>query len=345
MKITRKLIQRNITRVRRFFRQWWLYGFTIAFWVYLSAFDGKWGHLESFVVSRKHRSILKYLSKCYADIIKRFAEKNTIQESNIDPASAIWVCWWDGFEAMPDLVKVCYNTLKLHSGTHPVQLITKHNVHDFVSIPDYIYEKLNTRIITVTHFSDILRTTLLFEYGGIWINATILVLKDISFENLPFYTLKTTTKTNSISHIRWQGLSHASPYSHNQTSPEINRWSGFLLAGTRHARLFEYMRDFFFAYWKEQKDIIDYLFIDYVMAIAYDTMPNIKKIIDDVPCIDIDKFALEKNLNSVFSAEQFAWYSMTTFHKLTWKEKFNEYTKSHRLTFYGYLINSLNPPI
>jgi len=339
MKITKKLIQRNIDRVRRFFRQWRLYGFTVAFWVYLFVFNRKWGRLELFVTSRKHRSILKYLSKHYADIIKRFAEKNTIQESNIDPVSTIWVCWWDGLNLMPELVKVCYNTLKQHSGTHPVQLITKYNVHDFISIPDYIYEKLNTGIITVTHFSDILRTALLFEYGGIWIDSTILVLKDISFENLPFYTLKTTTKTNSISHIRWRGLSHTSSHFNNKASPEINRWSGYLLAGTRHALLFEYMRDFFFAYWKEQKDIIDYLFIDYVMAIAYDTIPNIKKVIDDVPCIDIDKFALEKNLNSVFSDEQFARYSMTTFHKLTWKEKFDVYTKDRKLTFYGYLIS------
>jgi hypothetical protein len=336
MKIDKELIQRNISKLWRFFRQLWLYGFSVASWMFLSTFDRKWGRFELFVVAQKHRAILRYLIRHYGGIINQFAQRNVKDESYIDPKSTIWVCWWNG--AMPDLVKACYNSLQRHAGTHPVQLITKHNVNDFVSIPSYIYEKLNAGIITITHFSDILRAALLFEYGGIWMDATIFTLKDISLENMRFYTIKTTTKTNSISHIRWQGLSHNLSNFNCQTVPEINRWSGFLLAGTRHNILFEFIRDFFYSYWEEQHDIIDYLFIDYVLAIAYDTMPTIQKMIDNVPCINVDKFALEKNLNAVFSDEQFTSYSQTTFHKLTWKKEFDVYTKDHKLTIYGYIL-------
>ena len=340
MKSIKYIFLRSIFIIRRFFIQWRLYGFCVAFWTLVYPFYRIFGNFKPYFVVHKHKAILKFLCKHYAGIINNLSNKHFGQDAVIESQSTIWVCWWDGFETMPPLIKTCYNTLNRHAGTHPVQLITKQNYHDFISIPEYILKKVNAGIITVTHFSDILRAALLFEYGGIWIDATILVLKDISFENLQFYSLKTTTKTNSIGHIRWQGLSRNFMRFYNHKVSEINRWSGFLLAGTKNSPLFEFMRDFFYAYWKEQNDLIDYLFIDYVLAIAYDNMLTVKKMIDNVPCIDIDKFALEKNMNTEFSEEYFAQYYMTTFHKLTWKKKFNIYTKNNKLTIYGYLLEN-----
>ena len=334
----KQFFERVFDRFKRFFPQWRVYGFPVAFWSLLIPLDRLFANRKPYISFQKHRVILKYLTIHYTDIISSFASRNTIPASSIDPASTIWVCWWDGAESMPDIVKVCYNNLLSYANTHPVQLITKHNFMDFISIPEYILEKVSRGTITVTHFSDILRAALLFEYGGVWMDATILTLKDISFANQPFFTLKTTTKTNSISHIRWQGLSHDASRFHTQTSQEVNRWSGFLLAGTRHSLLFEFMRDFFYRYWNGENSLIDYLFIDYVLAIACDFMPDINKMINDVPCSDIDKFGLEKKLNSEFTNEEFIKYSAITFHKLTWKKKFDVYTKDQKLTIYGHLL-------
>ena len=264
----------------------------------------------------------------------------------IEPNSPIWLSWWDGEETMPPLVRVCYKSLLKQAGTHPVQLITKHNFQNFITIPEYIIEKVNSGLMTVTHFSNILRANLLYDYGGIWMDATILVLNEISLDKFTFFTLKAPEKNGvGVTISRFAGLS--SGFSdkrkrfRNHTEPQISRWSGFLLAGTRQCPVFAYLRDILYAYWKDHNDQIDYLLFDYTIALGYDNIPIMKKLIDNVPCSDVEKFVLEENMNAEYSDELFSQFPMTTFHKLTWKKQFNTNTKDNKPTIYGHLLSSL----
>jgi hypothetical protein len=338
-------LKHNISRIPRFFSQLGLYGFSVAFATLLYPFSRMFFSFEPNIAVLKHRSILNYLYLHYKDIINKYADSSTLPNSFIKKDSTIWICWWDGEETMPPLVRVCYKTILLHAGTHPVQLITKFNFRDFITIPDYILKKVESKIITVTHFSNMLRANLLYDYGGIWMDATILVLKDISLDNSAFFTLKAPAKkSKSISLARFAGLSNKSlSFNVNDArDPQTSRWSGFLIAGSKHSQIFAYMRDILYAYWKDHNDQIDYLLYDYTIALGYDNIPAAKKMIDDVPGTEKEKFVLEENLNKEYSEESFSAFSSTTFHKLTWKKKFNTYTKDHKLTIYGYLLNNLS---
>ena len=343
MKTAGEYIQYLLFMIRRFFPLWRLYGFPVAFWTLLFPLHHLFKFLRPFLGAKKHREILKYLSGRYGDVIDSYADRNTASESFIEPDSTIWVCWWDGEEALPPLVRVCYNSILRHAEKHPVKFITKHNFRDFVSIPEYIIQKVNAKIMTVTHFSNMLRANLLYEYGGVWMDVTILTLKDISFDNLRFYTLKAPARSASVSLARYAGLSNASAASQSGTNPNISRWSGFLLAGSKHSCVFEYMRDILYAYWKDHDDQIDYVLYDYTIAIGYDNIPAMRELIDDVLCSEVEKFELEKNLNAEFTEEKFAYFSRTTFHKLTWKKGFNAYTKDGKLTIYGHLLEGNLP--
>ena len=172
-------------------------------------------------------------------------------------------------------------------------------------------------------------------------DATILALKKINFDHCSFFTLKSIQKSYAISQEHWQGLSKLPVHFNYKINTEINRWSGFLLAGTQHFPLFEFMKDFFYSYWKKENYVIDYLFVDYVIALAYDTMPHVKEMIDKTICIEGDKFALEKILNTEYSEHQINEYINTPFHKLSWKNKYNVYSKNGKLTVFGYLQNKL----
>lgn len=341
MKINKKLIQRAFSMFPRFFQQQRLYGFSVALWCLLFPFL-RLGFMRPYFAMKKHKAILMYLSRRYSGVLNNYRNSVVPSESNtIDPASTIWVSWWDGEEAMPDLVKVCYKTLRQHAGIHPVQLITKYNFKDYISIPDYILEKVDKKVMTVTHFSNMLRANLLYEYGGIWMDATILVLKDIALEDLPFYTLKAPAKKSvSVTLSRFAGIFDTSKPFHNKAIPPVSRWSGFLFAGIKNSPVFAYMRDILYAYWKDHNDQIDYLLYDYTIALGYDNISLMKKLIDDVPCSEAEKFVLESNLNTEYSEENFARYYLTPFHKLTWKKGFSQYTKDSKLTIYGYLLNT-----
>lgn len=91
----------------------------------------------------------------------------------------IWVCWFQGIENAPDIVKTCFNSIKEHSSCFDIILITENNIKNYVNFPDYIYDKLNKGIISKTHFTDLLRLNLLISYGGIWLDATVFLSKNI----------------------------------------------------------------------------------------------------------------------------------------------------------------------
>jgi len=341
--MNKELLQRILSMIRRFIPQWRLYGFYIAIWSLLFPLHHLFVPFRPFFGIRKHKLILKYLSDLYGGVIDAFTNRDTAPQSFIEPDSTIWVCWWDGEDAIPPLVRVCYDSILRRAGKHPVKLISKYNYRDFVSIPEYIIEKVNAKIMTVTHFSNMLRANLLYEYGGIWMDITILALKDISLDNIRFFTLKAPARNASISLARYAGLSNSSMPFQGKTNPNISRWSGFLLAGTKHSPIFEYMRDILYAYWKDHDDQIDYVLYDYTIALGYDNIPVMRELIDSVPCSEVEKFELEKNLNAEFSDEKFAYFSRTTFHKLTWKKGFNAYTKGDKLTIYGHLLEGKLP--
>jgi len=76
---------------------------------------------------------------------------------------------------MPPIVKVRYQTLNKYSNGHVINLLTKDNLFDFISLPDYIIKKDNKNIISFTRFSDIIRMCLLYEHGGLWLDSTVLL--------------------------------------------------------------------------------------------------------------------------------------------------------------------------
>ena len=80
---------------------------------------------------------------------------------------------------MPPIVQSCFQSLCSHAGNHLVHLITQENISKYVTIPDYILRKVQEGKISFTHFSDILRMCLLYEHGGLWIDATVYVSEPI----------------------------------------------------------------------------------------------------------------------------------------------------------------------
>ena len=329
------------SRLKRFFPQCKLYGFSVSIWSLLYPFYRLLGPFKYSFANHKHRAILKYLLIRYKDVLNQYSESIQIPAFIIDPQSTIWVCWWDGEEAMPDLVRACYNSVKQHSGTHQVKLITRYNYGEYINIPDYIMKKVDSKIITITHFSNMVRASLLYDYGGIWMDATILTLKNISPDNMLFFTLKAPAeKSVSITLLRNAGLSNKTAKIYNKSLYQTSRWSGFLLAGGKQCPVFSYMRDILYAYWKDHDDQIDYVLYDYTISLGYDNIPVMKSLIDNVPNSDAEKYEMENCLNSEYSDELYKRFSKDTYHKLSWKKDFKTHTKDNKLTVYGYLLET-----
>jgi hypothetical protein len=310
---------KSIILLKYFFVKMIYYSFSVAFWDLLNSQRHKIGIFSDMINEKKHSTIIRWLIKNNHNFIFDFIKRLSGSTASQDTIPAfIWICWWDGIDTMPPVVQACFNSVKKYSRLYNVTLITKYNFQNFVSIPHYILKKLHLGIITKTHFSDILRMALLAEYGGLWLDATILVTDTIQPLSVPFFTIKREYGGEDVPR---------------------RQWTGFCIGGVRNNILFTFAKEFFYEYWKRNNYMIDYFLIDYTIAIAYNTIPRIKQIIKDVRNSNPDLYCLQDNLENEFD---FSFFEMiiknTLFHKLTWKKQCIDVTVHNIFTYYGYIL-------
>ena len=268
--------------------------------------------------------IEKFIEKDFSAIIEKY--RNHTEESRFfmkekfsENVGNIWIFWWQGYDAAPLLVKKCIDSITKNAKNHPVVLITKENWKNYADIPDYIIEKLKKGIITLTHFSDILRMALISKNGGLWLDATIFVSREIPeycFE-LPYFSIHYENSTSKIAK---------------------GKWTGFCQAGQKNSIIHSFCRDIFFSYWEKYSKLIDYFFIDYVMLTGYNYIPNFRKLVDAVPLNNQGIKELDKHFNDEYSKELLDnILSKSTFFKLNWKRDYKKEINGKK-TLYGYFL-------
>ena len=275
------------------------------------------------------KTILKPLLQLYesysgpVDSMKSLAEA-FYQKDDFEGKIPVWVCWWQGEEAVPELVKMCLDSIQRNIPKEKavIRFITLENCMEYVTFTDTIIKKFQEGKITLTHLSDILRAELLYRYGGMWIDATYYVSDKMDktlFEKDSFWTLKYS------GYIRKSDISQG-------------RWACNLLRVPPENLFARFLMESFWYYWEVNDTLIDDFLIDYVAALAYDMFPEVQKMIDDCPASDTAVFELQKNLNRKFDRKKYQeWTQKTSFFKLNWRTETAERTLTQEQTFWGYL--------
>ena len=145
----------------------------------------------------KFRAIYRYLNRYY----KKGVCKNNLKEES-DTNFKVFVCWWQGLDNdTPLLVKKCIESIKNNFLRHEVIIIDKNNYTNYTTIPAFILKKFEQGRISMTHFSDILRMSLISDNGGCWIDATCLFTDspEEELEKYDFYTNKLNCKKVPLS--------------------------------------------------------------------------------------------------------------------------------------------------
>lgn len=266
-------------------------------------------------INLKHIAIIDYLKKQYLDIINNYKQIEQSDEKLSDDCP-IWVCWFQGENQMPPLVKSCYNSILKYANTHPVKLITLENYNQYVSIPQYILDKQKTGKISYAHFSDIIRVNLLADYGGIWLDATIFLTNKIKHWDLSFYSIKQNI-SNDFQYVSYY------------------RWTGFCMGSVKKNPLVLFARDILYQYHKYKNELIDYFLLDYIIALGYNEIPSIKTMIDNVPYSNPNLYYIQTNISKPVNINEFNHICQgTTIFKLNYKITIPSKTNS----LYYYLI-------
>lgn len=266
--------------------------------------------------------IKKYLSKNIVEEIKKLPNNESVYINAAVPKNnIIWTMWWQGLNNAPKIVKACINNLKRKNPTKEVIVITKDNYQNYVQLDSRIIQSMKKEKISITHFSDIYRTNLLYLYGGIWIDSTVWATKTIDkgiFEK-NFYSINTGIYTNDPSH---------------------GRWTTFFLEATAGSKVLNFVRKCFDIYCKKYDLFLDYILFDYFIALAMEENKDIKQIINSVPLNNEKVFELEKKMNQ--NEAIYNQYSNveTYLYKLTYKKFFKEKDMNNKPTVFYKIIKS-----
>lgn len=285
---------------------------------------GRNNKISNYFKNKRDKQIYNYLYTRNSDVFDKYKyEKNAGEDTG---KRNIWICWWQGEQNAPALVKKCVNSVREKNPACDVRIISLDNYKSYVDISRTIEDKYISGKIGQAHFSDILRVNLINKYGGLWLDATIFCSQKIPSDifNYSYYSCKSP---------RVKG-SYVSEY----------QWTTFVFGGKKNNTFYSFLCDFYNSYWEKNNRAIDYLFADYTIRLAYEKIDFIRKLIDDVPENNLRRDELQNMFDEEYDEDIFKQLmndSNTCIHKLSWRMEFKETTDDGKQTFYGHFINEV----
>lgn len=199
------------------------------------------------------------LEKKYKWKLEEF-DKTYIEKEH-KASDTIWICWFQGMDNAPELVKKCYQSVVKNNPDKKVIVLTEKNISDYVTFPEYITTKWKQGVITHTHMTDLLRLELVITYGGLWLDATVLCTgnaPDYFFDSDLFFFQ--TLKPGRDGHASY-----------------ISSW---LMEAKTNNKILMATRELCYEYWKTNNTMWDYFLLHDFISIVLDFYPEeLKKII------------------------------------------------------------------
>ena len=231
----------------------------------------------------------------------------------------VFACWLQGEENAPVLVKKCFESMRKHFKDKKLIIITEENLKEYTNIPDFIYNKWKQGIIGNAHFSDILRTNLLVNHGGLWLDSTVLCTGNLDRyvdENTDLFVFKNEQRScNSVCLSNW------------------------LIYAKKNNPVLVNMQNLLYKYWDKNNKAIEYYFYHMFFTIV---TQELKEEWENIPFYtNIDPHVLwfyyfykpydEKGFKRV--------KEVSNFHKLSYKFDMKNVNDN---SFYHYIIGEHN---
>lgn len=265
--------------------------------------------------------LLKKMRRQYSQFLVDWKTKNQnsaiLERAEEYTKRNVWVCWFQGMDQVPNVVRKCYESIKQNITDREIVLLTEENYKQYVQFPDHIQSKIRRGIISKAHMSDLLRLELLVRYGGTWIDATVYCSGQcprymLDSELFFFQNLKPGLDGHATSVSNWF----------------ITATHGNKILGMTLALLYDY--------WEKNDHLVDYFIFHVFFQMAIETYSKEWKKV--VPFGNATPHILLLRLFEPY--DERTWESVkgqTPFHKLSYK--FTEEQAKKEGTYYKKVLN------
>lgn len=214
----------------------------------------------------------------------------------------IWVYWKQGLDNAPELVKCCISSIQQYARDYDVVVLDKNNLKDYIKMPEFIHAKHESGIIKEALFSDLLRISLIIQYGGIWCDATCFWSKEIPFvvERSPFFMFSESMMMSNI-------------------TPIIG--SNWFLKGEKDNVILTKTRNCLFNYWKRHSYLPNYFIFHLLLSAIVRRDQEANRCWKKVPYIcNMNAHVVQFHLADRYDEDLYDYYIDNCFvHKLTYK--------------------------
>ena len=263
------------------------------------------------------------MERRYRNKLKQFDQEYASYAYNHKNSNTIWICWFQGLEKAPEIVRKCYYSMEKNLNKHEIILITSDNINRYVLFPSYIMDKWKAGIITNTHMTDLLRLELLTTYGGTWIDATVLCTEDE--KRIPLYFFDSDL-------FFYQCLKPG----RDGQSTYMSSW---FISARSHNKVLEATKALCYEYWKKNDELIDYYLLHDFLSIVLEHYPE-----DWNKIVPRDNATPHELLLRMFdSYDDRTWKAIreqSPFHKLSYK--FSKEQAQLKGTYFDIIITSNN---
>lgn len=220
----------------------------------------------------------------------------------------IWICWFQGEENAPDIVRMCIASVRKTFSDYSVTVITDENIDEYIEIPKFIKDKRKKGIIKPAHYSDLIRLELLIKYGGIWLDSTVFV-----------------NSKNLIEHIL-EGKERLFVYQDFKAIDSYVGISNWCIVANQNNPYLSTVRNMLIDYWKKCNRVCNYYIFHMFFMIVAEIKPEEWKKIPAYSCQP--PHILQNELFDVYDKGRFnQLMEMSSIHKLSYKfaeEKFEQ---------------------
>lgn len=289
--------------------------------------------LSKSLLEKKKRWILCWAHIFFKDEIERYKTlKFNFDNRNQDPFfPKIWICWLQGEESAPDLVKKMISRLRENANGHEVVLLDKDNWNQYCNLPRHIVEKYSRGLMPNQQFADILRVALLRQNGGLWVDGTVLTLKPIPDEvfQTPIFNIKNIDKD-------FDGYNRVA---------DADKYQCYFISSQPNSLTYSFLDDCFSKYWSKYDTLVDYFLISYLAKIARE---DIAGCAFEYSLIPDNNYLCEILHDYLMRGEEFDpnilksfFESDTWLYKLTWKSVYPLVSVSGKPTLASVMFNEL----
>ena len=232
-----------------------------------------------FLAQKSDKMFYDFRRKILLDFVLKLRKEAQLVDSSNEKEELtefpkmIWTMWQQGEAQMPETVQASMKTIKNFAKRNDCEfyLLTDENLADFINIPRDITEKYKKKELSTAHYSDIIRFSLLCQYGGIWMDATLFVSPYATLEMFDgdFFT-----------------LNHP-PIHTDKIERAIGdfKWSGFFLAGKKRKPYFKHILDLYLYYVRKFPIFIHYLMMDFIILSEYKCNDEFSTLVDGLPIL------------------------------------------------------------